>query len=108
MDHTVCHFEIPAEEPARAAKYAIVAAEQAGDSLARPQVEMPEEAIVEWNDHTRRQDPEIARMRVGMKEAELENLLEQDASAGDGDFLRRQLGLAGVLGGLLLRLPMPL
>ena len=52
---------------------------------------MPEQAIVEWNDHASRQDPEIAGMRVGMEEAELENLLEQDASAGDGDFLRRRL-----------------
>ena len=64
------------------------AAQESGDPLASPDVEMAEHAVIERNDHARGQHPEIAGMRVGVEEAEFEDLLEQNPRTADGDLLR--------------------
>ena len=60
------------------------AGQQVGDPLAGPAVELAEHAVVERGDHPAGQDAEVARVRVGMEEAELEDLLEQDPRPGHG------------------------
>src|SRR5262245_43841897 len=47
---------------------------------------MAEDAVVERNDHSSGQRAEITWVRVAMKEAELEDLLEQYARSGNSDF----------------------
>ena len=54
------------------------AGQQVGDPLAGPAVELAEHAVVERGDHAAGEDAEVARVRVGVEEAELEDLLEQD------------------------------
>ena len=45
-------------------------------------VELAEHAVVERGDHPAGQDAEVARVRVGVEEAELEDLREQDPRPG--------------------------
>ena len=59
--------------------------QQVGDPLSGPSVELAEHAVVERGDHAAGQDAQVSRVRVGVKETELEDLLEQDLRPGHGD-----------------------
>ena len=48
-------------------------------------VELAEHAVVERGDHAAGQDAEVARVRVGVEEAEPEDLREQDPRTADRD-----------------------
>ncbi len=51
--------------------------QETGDSLPRPDVEMAEHAVIERGDDSALEDPEIAGMRICVKEPEFEDLSEQ-------------------------------
>ena len=70
--------------------------EQVGDSLAGLAVELPEHAVVERDDHPAGQHAEISRVGIGVEEAELEDLLEQDARACHGDVSRARHPAGGL------------
>ena len=59
--------------------------QQVGDPLAGLAVEPAEHAVIQRGDDPAVQHAEVARMRVGVEEAELEDLLQEDPRPGHGD-----------------------
>ena len=64
------------------------AEQEVGDPLAGPGVELAEHPVVERGDHAAGQDAEVARVGVGVEEAEVEDLRQQDPGAPDRDLGR--------------------
>ncbi len=62
--------------------------QQVGDPLANAGVELAEHAVVERGDHPAGQHAEVARVRVGVEEAEAEDLGQQDPRPAGGDVRR--------------------
>ena len=64
------------------------AEQEVGDPLAGQGVELAEHPVVERGDHAAGEDPEVARVGIGVEEAEVEDLRQQDAGAPDRDHRR--------------------